>query len=207
MVRRGACAEGGLWQRGLTGCSPWEVVWSWELISPHSLGQSPGKWDGHESQHPPAGSSWEQPPWCAHFPDCHSSGFGCGCWFCRLGLVPCRLCHEAQSTAGSLCMHHLHIIFFLLMLLQFCLPSSTISRIILHPFPCAKRNCPHLPLEAARHPLLTHCYHLQAWEAKLLLPRTHHLSWNRLVNKMAQCEIHLFHQVALSLGYCCFVLC
>lgn len=121
--------------------------------------------------------------------------------------VPCRLCHEAQSTTGSLCIYHLPIVFC-----SGCYFTSTYLLAQLagsypHSLPCANRNCPYLSLEAARYPLLTHCYHLEAWAAKLLLALTHHLSWNRLVNKMTQCEIHLFHQVVLSLGNYCFVLC
>lgn len=89
MVRRGACAEGFCDRSNrmfsLRKHFPWEVMWSWELIFSHSLAQASGKWDRHMSQNPPGGSSWEQPPWCAHFPDYRSSEFGCECWYCWLG--------------------------------------------------------------------------------------------------------------------------
>lgn len=82
-------------------------------------------------------------PWCAHFPDYHSSGFGCGCWYSWLGLwyhAGCATRHRALLVVCA-CTHH----FLLRMPLHLCLPSSTISRIIPHISLCQQKLSPSTP--------------------------------------------------------------
>lgn len=78
---------------------------------PPQSGQSPGKLSGHMSQHPPAGSSREQPSWCAHFPGYHSSGFGCVCWL-GLGLHYHAGCARRHRAPLVVCAYTAHPSFF-----------------------------------------------------------------------------------------------
>lgn len=156
-----------------------------------------GRWLGYVSQSPPSEGSHQAGPLC----------YG-GCTASHRALLLCVTCNSCSS-------------FLLKMLLQFCLPPSWISSAIPLCLPSDSRNCPHLPQEASsclQPPQLHLASPTSAPATDSLLPSvcldsksvavtTHHLSWNRLMDSMAQSEIHRFHQVVSFLGDCCFLFC